>query len=57
MHHLEANETHGEKGQELLKNTKSFFEQILEAAPHKTATVYAHLPSSQKTIQDKENKK
>ena len=37
MHHQDVNETHGEKARwELHKNTTHYFEQILEAAPHKT---------------------
>ena len=38
MHHLNVNETHGEKGRtELNKNVMCCFQQILEATPHKIA--------------------
>ena len=47
MHHLEANETLGEKPRLLpQKNATSLFEQILEAAPHKTEAVRSPAPSS-----------
>ena len=49
MHHLYSNETHGEKVTwELHKNVMCCFEQILEAASHKTAVVWllnSHLTS------------
>ena len=40
LHHLDSNEASGEKAWwELYKNAACYFEQILEAAPHKTAFV------------------
>ena len=40
MHHMDANETHGEKAwQQLHKNVASCIEQVLLATPHKTAAV------------------
>ena len=40
MHHIDPNQTHGEKARwKLHKNAACCFEQILEAMPRKTATV------------------
>ena len=40
MHYMDASKTHGEKAwRQLHMNSMSNIEQILEAAPHKTATV------------------
>ena len=40
LHHLDSNKTPGEKAKrELHNDSASCFEQILEAAPNKTATV------------------
>ena len=48
MHRLDADKTHWEKARlELHKNTTCYFERILEAALHKTATV----PPISQTIQ------
>ena len=59
MHHLDVNETYGEKAWwELHKNAMCHFEQILEAIPHKTVPVLplsSHLwnhPSKTKDIWD-----
>ena len=40
MHHVDANKTYGnEAWRQLNKNAASNIEQVLETAPHKTATV------------------
>ena len=40
MHHMDANETYGEKvWQQLHKNAASDTEQVLEVSPQKTAAV------------------
>ena len=40
MHHLDANKTYGEKTwRQLHENAASNIEQVLETAPHTTATV------------------
>ena len=40
MHHIDRNKMYREKaGWELHKNATSYFDQILEAAPHKTTAV------------------
>ena len=40
MHHMDTNKMHRKKARrELCKNAMSYFEQILEATPHKTAAV------------------
>ena len=55
MHHLDAYKTHGEKARwDFLKNVTCWFEQILEAAIHKTAHVCPLTPISQ-TIQDEQD--
>ena len=42
MHHVDANKTYGEKTwRQLHKNAASNIEQVLETAPHKTATVHS----------------
>ena len=41
MHYMDANWTYGEKAwRQLHKNAASDIEQVLEAAPHKTASVW-----------------
>ena len=41
IHHLDSNETHGEKARwELLKNATYCFEHILETSSYKTAIVW-----------------
>ena len=43
MHHVDANKTYGEKTwRQLHKNAASNIEQVLETAPHKTATTTRH---------------
>ncbi len=40
MHYLDANKTAGEKARrQLLKNSASNIEQVLEATPHKAPTI------------------
>ena len=51
MHHLNDNETHGEKVRwELHKNTMWSFEQILEAKIHSKKQLYSYLPPILQTI-------
>ena len=52
MHYLNSNKTHGEKTRwELHKNVMYCFEQILEAAPHKTAAVQPLTSSHNKQVE------
>ena len=59
MHHIDTNKMHGEKARwKLCKNAAYCLEQILEAAPHKTATVWSptsyltnHLSKTNKTCE------
>ena len=40
MHHLDTNQTYGEKArQQLHKNATSYIEQVVEATPHKTVAI------------------
>ena len=56
MHHMDANETHGQKTiRELHKNSMCCFEHILEATPHKTAAPWP-LTSHLKNHRGKTNK-
>ena len=63
-HHLDSNETHGQKTKwELQKNTTCCFEQILEATPYKTGTAWLlasyltnHLRDTDKTNGEAETK-
>ena len=48
--HLDSNEMHGDKARwELRKNYKNYFQQNLEAEPHKTAAVGPFAPPSHLT--------
>ena len=51
MHHLDSDETHGEKAiLELKKNAMPYSEQILEAVPHKNNCCTAtYVPSHKKS--------